>query len=227
MKASLTCPQLEVDRFTHDIKSPLMVLGMISSTLKDLPENKKNLLHFSLKRINAMVEDLQKLKIEPKKTRISEKIKLGFLLKNLIIEKNYEYRNRNINFIFFLKSDFNNEFVSGKRSSFNRNFSNLINNAVESIPHNSNGEIKIIGEIKNKSLNIKIIDNGCGIKKKIIRKIGLKGYSFNKKKGSGLGVFSALNYFKSLNGNLSVQSTLNKGTSININLPIFNTNHIK
>src|SRR5690606_20266052 len=64
-------------------------------------------------------------------------------------------------------------------------FINIIKNSIEAIPNG--GFVKMEGSVEEGNLLLKIIDNGIGIKKERIKRLGEPYYS-NKEKGTGLGL---------------------------------------
>jgi anti-sigma regulatory factor (Ser/Thr protein kinase) len=104
--------------------------------------------------------------------------------------------------------------------TFKRLISNLLNNAIEAF--NDGGQIKI-GLFKNGSnILIKVQDNGKGIPKDVVTKIGERGFTFLKGKtegGSGLGIYHAKTNLKRWNGSLQVESEEGRGTTITIEIP--------
>ena len=97
-----------------------------------------------------------------------------------------------------------------------RTITNLINNAYESLTNKiRNISIKLSnsGDI----ITLTIQDTGCGIAQGDNLDV-LNGKSL-KHIGVGLGLSSAVEYFKSIKGNLLLQSTLNIGTKITIKIP--------
>ncbi|MGM0379027.1 MAG: ATP-binding protein [Bacillota bacterium] len=101
---------------------------------------------------------------------------------------------------------------------------NLINNSIESIK--GQGIIEIKAFKKGNFLNLKIKDNGCGIKERDLKYIFNIGYSTKLeskegkfKRGIGLSLVKDL-VEKKFKGSISVKSTIDKGTIFNIKLSI-------
>jgi len=101
------------------------------------------------------------------------------------------------------------------REQMRRVFNNLIKNAIEASKENEPIEIHVTH--KDKKLEIKIIDSGCGIDKKDLQKI-LDPYFTTKKEGTGLGLFIVHRIITEHGGELFIESQLNKGTTIIIQL---------
>ena len=77
-------------------------------------------------------------------------------------------------------------------------------------------------KIKNEKINIKVIDNGSGIKEEIIKNIFEPFYTTKEEHGCGIGLSSTKHiiekYFK---GTISVRSRLGRGTTFEVEIPMF------
>lgn len=104
-------------------------------------------------------------------------------------------------------------------SELMRVLSNLIDNSIDSIE--KNGKIMLtLKKIKNNRLFITIIDNGRGIPKEILKKLGKYELSHGKKNGNGLGVFNACKFLNLKRGKFNIQSKVGEGTIVKMDLPI-------
>lgn len=96
-------------------------------------------------------------------------------------------------------------------------FINIIKNSIEAIPNE--GFVKIEGSVEDGYLLMKIIDNGIGISKDRIKRLGEPYYS-NKEKGTGLGLMLCYKIVRQHNGTIIVKSKENHGTTVEVRLPI-------
>lgn len=55
-----------------------------------------------------------------------------------------------------------------------------------------------------------------------MRKIGVRGFTYGKANGTGLGLFYAKRLIEDLGGKFNIESAVNKGTIISMSLPISN-----
>ncbi|MFV8828859.1 PAS domain S-box protein [Alkalihalobacterium sp. APHAB7] len=94
---------------------------------------------------------------------------------------------------------------------------NILKNAIESMPTGGKLEIKM----KNSGPHVKIdvTDQGCGIPKEKIERLGEPFYS-SKDHGTGLGLMVCFKIIEEHNGLIEIESELGEGTTINIHLPI-------
>nr|WP_111901843.1 BA3702 family sensor histidine kinase [Bacillus cereus] len=98
-------------------------------------------------------------------------------------------------------------------------FINIFKNAIEAMP--TGGKIFIRTQwIEERSVLIRIIDEGCGIPQDRISRLGEPFYSL-KEKGTGLGLMMCYKIIEEHQGKLEITSELNTGTTVDICLPIF------
>jgi len=101
-------------------------------------------------------------------------------------------------------------------------FINLIKNAIEVMPCGGNISITI-KKMGNQQIQIKIQDEGTGIPKEKIKKLGEPFYT-TKDRGTGLGLMVSYRIIDEHKGTINIESEEGKGTIFYINLPI---NHNK
>lgn len=211
----------------HDFNNILTVIMSHFSLLKmDLPINSDSYLSINqtenaFKQAKLITEQLSSFAKGGLPVTSSFSInKLVKEVAGLIIKEteiNYNLFNSNKNLI-----------INADRSQINRVLSNLILNAVESMP--GGGKIDIALEktkgFKHKFLDSKIEylllsirDTGTGIKDKDVANI-FDPYFSTKSRGSGLGLFSAFSIIKNHKGHLIASSNPPKGSVFTIYLPL-------
>ncbi len=189
----------------HDIRSPLAVLthfyrqqqeeGVAGKALDRLRELVDHLL--GEKRITVAQGSLQKI------------------LQEAIAEKSLEFGEK-----VQIKMDFSDDpILPGDSFMWKRTFSNVLNNAIEASEPNV-AVVSIDLQQKNHQWVLSIQDNGRGIPPHILPKIGQKGFSFAKGRGSGLGLSSAVDFIKSVGGDWEVHSQEGKGTRVSFSFPV-------
>jgi len=124
--------------------------------------------------------------------------------------------NKNIHFMFDIIDD--EVFIDGDYDRLKQVFINLIKNSMESI-NDKIGIIKLKMVVK-KQVIITISDNGCGMSKEVIEKIGSAFYT-TKEKGTGLGVKLSTEIIEQHNGSIKYKSKENEGTIVTIKLPLY------
>lgn len=98
---------------------------------------------------------------------------------------------------------------------------NLIGNAIKYSP--TNAEIKLIADLTDTDLTIKVIDQGIGIpseEHKHIFKRFYRAHNATNIEGTGLGLNIIKKYIRLMKGKIEFQSKLNEGTTFIVSLPI-------
>ncbi|MCR2807988.1 PAS domain-containing sensor histidine kinase [Paenibacillus soyae] len=96
-------------------------------------------------------------------------------------------------------------------------FINVLKNALEAMP--DGGEIDIGLTVQRDNICIRFQDQGCGIPKDKVKRIGQPFFSL-KEKGTGLGMMLSFKIIENHGGVLSIDSEIGKGTLVEISLPI-------
>jgi len=109
--------------------------------------------------------------------------------------------------------------IFGNETQIKQVFVNIIKNAIEVMANG--GKITINVEKQEESVNVSIIDEGCGIPKDHLEKIGNPFFT-TKKDGTGLGLMVTYNIIRNHRGTISVVSEVDVGTTFTITLPLFN-----
>ncbi|WML32003.1 ATP-binding protein [Neobacillus sp. OS1-32] len=101
-------------------------------------------------------------------------------------------------------------------------FINLIKNAIEVMPNG--GTISItVKRIENNQIYISIKDEGSGIAKEKLSKLGQPFYT-TKEKGTGLGLMVSYKIIEEHNGTIVIESEEGKGSIFHIKFPLDPTN---
>ncbi len=212
---------------SHELRTPMIgILGSSELLLTELtdPEQKEmaSLILKSGERLNDTLNsilDLSKiesqkviLKLEPTDvvSAIEESRKLFIVATK---EKNLE---------LIYNPEPEKIFVDADFSMINKIMINLISNAIK---YTSQGEIKILTEIKRDIVEIKISDTGIGIldehKNIIFEPFRQVSEGFNRShEGTGLGLTLTKRFVEYLGGNITVESEYGKGSTFIVELPL-------
>lgn len=214
----------------HDIRSPLSALSMVIGTLGNLPEEKRLLIRNAVQRINDIANNL--LLQDKKRMKVEKSLQEGIsgsphsielvspLLDTIVSEKRIQFRNK---IHIEIEADISmgyGLFVNIDSVEFKRIISNLINNSVEALPNKGKVIVSLRGDLN--WVSVIVSDNGKGIPKEVLAKLGVKGVTHGKDgthSGSGLGIYHAKSTIESFGGEFQIQSTVDTGTSITIKLP--------
>ncbi|MBN2410405.1 HAMP domain-containing protein [candidate division KSB1 bacterium] len=202
-------------QISHEIKNPLTPIELSLYRLKtSLPQEIKTGTDFSesIKIIEEEIASMRKLASEFSEfARMPKLEKTDQDITEIINNSAKLYASHPIKLFF----DHNIPPIPLDREQMRRVFNNLIKNAIEASQENEPIEIHVAK--KERKLEIKIIDSGCGIDEKDMQKI-LDPYFTTKKEGTGLGLFIVHRIITEHGGELIIQSQKNKGTTIFIYL---------
>ncbi len=202
----------------HDLNNPIngvkMIMPKIKNNMVESPELK--LLDIYINQIQLIASDILKYFRENTSEKTIEN-NLNFskfiILEDIIssiIQNNKQWK-CNIEFL-------NNEYswINLVPIQLQRVLTNLLNNAYESLS-NSIKNITIKITLKDTMIELIIEDTGYGIPEDQLANV-LQGKSL-KHIGKGLGLSSAVEYFKEIGGSLAIESKQNIGTKIIITIP--------
>lgn len=96
-------------------------------------------------------------------------------------------------------------------------FINILKNAMEAMP--KGGKIMLHLEVEGHHALLRVIDEGEGIAKERLHKLGEPFYT-NKEKGTGLGLMISHRIIEGHRGTMVIESELGEGTVVTITLPL-------
>ncbi|MCD8510167.1 MAG: ATP-binding protein [Bacillus sp. (in: Bacteria)] len=201
---------------SHEVRNPLTVVKGFLQLLKkgDLNLRQREYIDLSIKEIdraNAIIVNyLTFAKPAPnniKGLNISEEL-------NKVISIIKPMANMNA---VKLKIKAESHLMEGESQLLQQCLLNIIKNCIEAMP--KGGEIKIETKRVKENLVIKILDNGAGMTKEQLSRLG-EPYFTTKDEGTGLGMMAAIRIIESLKGKLNVTSQLDVGTEFTLTFPI-------
>jgi signal transduction histidine kinase len=212
----------------HDLKSPLATLLQVTETLKQIQPERLRLIRNAVSTIRDIANSLIDRKCEA--TSISEKRLaivsdkqtsaqlLSSLVDVVVAERRAEYRNKDeVEISAQPSSEAYGLFANVQPTEFRRVLSNLINNAVEAV--GDAGQVAVNISSEGKHVVVTISDSGMGIPADRIPLLGVRGVTFGKPNGRGLGLFHAKETVNSWGGVLKIESKEGKGTVVKVILP--------
>lgn len=208
----------------HEIKNPLtpMKLGVqhLQRAWNDNHPNKDEM----IKRISStLIEQIETLSnIATEFSNFAKMPKPEFGIVNLVdvIQHVVDLYSQTENMFFEIEKPLSAAEINGDKDQLNRIFSNLIKNAIQAIPNERSGIIKI-KLVENKTdYAISITDNGVGIPDHLIHKIFVPNFT-TKSSGTGLGLAMVKNMVEGMAGVIEFNTKLGSGTTFNLKFPKF------
>ena len=110
--------------------------------------------------------------------------------------------------------------IEADKTQVNRLFTNLLQNAVQSVPDHRETIIKIKSELHDQKVLISIRDNGNGIQAVMFNKIFTPNFT-TKTSGTGLGLAMCKGIVEKLNGKIWFETKEGEWTIFYVELPVF------
>ena len=210
-----------ISNVSHEIKTPLAVIQNYATLLQDESldsESRKNYaktLIGASKRITDLITNILKLnKLENQQIQEKqEKFNLTEALGESVVEFEPLFEKKNIE----LNCDFDDVVIFSSKSLLEIVWNNLVSNAIKFT--NDGGKIDVLLKQKEKDVEIKVRDTGCGMTSEVGAKIFEKFYQGDTShltQGNGLGLALVKKVIDILGGEISVQSEVGKGSEFTI-----------
>ncbi|WML38885.1 ATP-binding protein [Neobacillus sp. OS1-2] len=202
----------------HEIRNPMTALkGFIQ--LLESSITKEHSLYYQvitteLQRIDSIINEFLIL-AKPQAVRFQEK-DINKIMKETVDLLSAQAVLYNVQFV--TNYDESLPLVFCEPNQLKKVFINLIKNAIEVMPNGGNITITT-KKMRNQQIQIIIKDEGCGISKEKIKKLGEPFYT-TKDRGTGLGLMVSYRIIDEHKGTIFVKSEEGKGTIFNIKLPI-------
>lgn len=212
-----------VGQMIHDIQSPVFSLNaMLMDINSKLPENSRNILRTAVASITDITGHLlnRYKNVSAIEDEQKQPILVSEILLQIISEKRYAYKDKQIMFEIKFAQDSEFSFIQIEPIAFRRMLSNLINNAVEVLEDKSDSKVELCLAADHKQVIISIRDNGKGMSQEIINKI-MENVRFSEGKidGHGLGLMQVMDTVKDNDGGIDIDSEINSGTTIIVKFP--------
>lgn len=201
----------------HEIRNPLTSLKGFVQLLQmedDKHQDYYQIMLDELNRINHIVGELLLL-AKPQHLKYTE-ISIQKILNDVISLLAVEATLYNVQ----IESHFPKEdiIIACEPNQLKQLFINLIKNSIEASKSDSKISIHL-GLNEENQVAITVKDQGCGISKELLQKIGEPFYS-SKEKGTGLGLTVSYKIVQSHKGSINFESEKGIGTTVNITLPV-------
>jgi signal transduction histidine kinase/DNA-binding response OmpR family regulator len=215
----------------HEIRTPLSMIQAPLKTLKPKLSDEESIYYINLAeknavRLNELINQMLDVsKIENSSYKLTAAVgTLDVFLKDIIT--NYEKAAAEKNISLVAEINYNGTLLVFDKDALEKIISNLLSNAIKYTAHNGNAGISVnVEDFENSSvLTVEVWDTGIGIAKneqdKIFDRFFRSEKSYNKVKGTGIGLSLVKDLVNAYKGKISFSSEENKGTrfTVEINL---------
>ncbi|GMA98482.1 PAS domain-containing sensor histidine kinase [Pelosinus sp. IPA-1] len=219
----------------HEIRNPLTSIKGFIQLMNRESERVPNQEHIKIilteiDRIDKLTNEFQQL-TRPLKTPQFVKVNIEQMIHDVVLLMENQAVIKNITLAFFNKMNLlshkyigimegtlvnRSSFILGDEAQLKQVLINLVKNAIDAV--GINGEVKILLSRKEDFIVMEVKDNGIGMSKEILKKIGTPFYT-TKEGGNGLGLSVCYNIIEGHGGSIKVQSEFGQGTIFSIKLP--------
>lgn len=203
----------------HEVRNPMTTInGFLQLMRKDgnITEQQRTYIDISLSELHRAQDIINDyLSLAKPNDKGSHLVNISEELSKTI-ELMTSYTNiKNIEINSIIEPDL---FIKGNADEIKQVFINIIKNGIEAMKQR--GRLIISAFSANRLVIIKISDNGEGMTKEHLSRVGTPFYS-TKDKGTGIGLTISFQIIEQLKGKVSVESELGLGTTFIIILPIY------
>lgn len=226
-----------MSNMTHELKTPVSTISLAAQMLNDKSVSKSSsmLEHLAsviteeTKRLRYLVEKVLQMSMHDKKTRNYKwaEVDVNELVEGVV--QNFKIKVEKIDGTLELDLKATSPVVYVDELHFTNVIYNLLDNAVKYSREDEKPLLRVVTSNPSESvLEIKIIDNGIGIKKEHLKRIFEKFYrvptgNVHNVKGFGLGLAYVYNVIRGFKGKIRAESEYGKGTAFIISLPTAQT----
>ncbi len=213
-----------ISSVSHELRTPLTAIKGWGETILEMRDEdtlKKGMkvITSETQRLSSMVEELLDFsRIQNNRLQL-QKANMDLLAELADAVLLYTEKAEKSNIIINYHEPEGIAMVYGDKNRLRQVFVNIIDNAVKYI--GKDGVINIDAVLKEKTVEIKIADNGCGISPEDLPKVKKRFYKANDTvRGSGIGLAVADELVSLHGGELNLDSVYGEGTTVTIVLPI-------
>lgn len=220
-----------INNMTHEFKTPLATISLAVDALRNekVINDREKMGYFSgiikeeNKRMNKHVETiLQAALLEKNEFQINTvDLHVHDLIRKAVDNFNLQLQEKGVE--LDLKLNAKNDLINADEVHFGNMLNNLVDNAIKYSKEKLC--LKITTHSTNRTVLIKIEDNGIGMARETVKRVFEKFYraytgNVHNVKGFGLGMSYVKTVIDAHKGNIKVESALGKGTSFTIDMPL-------
>jgi signal transduction histidine kinase len=203
----------------HEIRNPITTIGGFSSRLKkELKEESKlrkyvDIIIEESKRLENIVTEVHEFAgVQSANMNLDN---MDEVLNQVVTEFGEQARKQDIKFMVKIDKDLPLTFMD--TSQIAKALSNIIENALESMPHG--GKLTLEAKLDTANIVTSIKDTGCGIAPENLDAV-YDPFFTSKTRGAGLGLTMVHQILMNHNGELKFESKEGIGTTVTLRLPV-------
>ncbi|WP_456278612.1 ATP-binding protein [Bacillus sp. AK128] len=199
----------------HEVRNPLTSIKGFIHLIKNNPSKESyfKIVEDEIDKIEQVSSEF--LMLSKPYRENSKPIHIHKILKNVQTWLQQDALSKHIDMIVINNSE-EDLCIEGEEIKIKQVFINLVKNAIESM---DKGKIYIQLEKIQDQIKIDIIDEGPGMPKRLLSRIGEPFYS-TKEKGTGLGLMVSYKIINNHKGTIKVNSQVGRGTTFTVTLPL-------
>jgi len=201
----------------HEIRNPITAIKGFIDLMKSGSSEKElyfDVMYSEIERIEQILNELLIL-AKPQVSKF-EKKDIRTLLKQVINLLDTQAIINNIEIVTEFQPEITH--IECDENRLKQVFINYIQNAIEAMPKSGTLVVQIRKRDTERMI-VRVIDQGIGMSKEILSKLGQPFYT-TKEKGTGLGFMISKRIIENHFGEIHIESEINKGTTIEVTLPI-------
>lgn len=206
----------------HDIKNPLTTMKLSMQQLERVSNNPEQAAAYLRKAITRLIEQIDSLAQIASEFSMFANIDIKQrdpVKLNEMVESVFDLFSEQRNMDMKLAPSTENFTILGDKNHLIRVFNNLVINAIQSIPSDREGKIRVSVFRRDRMAVVKISDNGGGIPPEIRERVFEPNFT-TKTSGSGLGLAICRKIIEGHDGDISFETRDNEGTDFFVELPI-------
>lgn len=212
-------------RIAHEVKNPLTPMKLCVQQCQRKKQNgSADFDAYFEKTCNVLIEQIDTLaeiatSFSSFAKATQSKLERVDILKNL--EQSVSLFENNEEGVSFSleKNGYDHAFVMIDDKHSMQMFTNLFSNAIQAIPEETFGEVKVSFDEREGYAIISIKDNGCGIPEEVQEKMFIPNFT-TKTSGMGLGMAIVKSILEAANGDITFETELNVGTIFHVKIPL-------
>jgi len=207
----------------HEIKNPLTPMKLsiqyLEKAVKSDPDNAKDLILRVSATLIEQINNLNQIANEFSNFATMPKASNEKIIINEIVEAIHDLFRKREDMDIQMSEPIDDLYVFADRNHLVRILNNILKNAIQAIPTDKKGVIKMSLSKQDDKVIISVKDNGTGIPDDMKEKVFTPNFT-TKSSGTGLGLAISANMIESFNGRIYFDTQVGVGTEFFVEIPL-------